>query len=190
MNMFDAVLKTLGQLREDPRAQLAALETRLAAAEAELKREEDADAEALLDGRPRDPAALKAAADHVAELRRAITVVEVRVRQLEIAESKGAKDQHKRIDDANCAALRDAAAHLQGLIDGPLAAAIADFLQKNATFYGYTKRQDVPGIFKAKPAIDRAINDAIDRALRGEPSVKPRTLMDEMPALRAAGKDA
>ncbi len=47
MNMFDAVLKTLGQLREDPRAQLAALETRLAAAEAESKRLDDADAEAL-----------------------------------------------------------------------------------------------------------------------------------------------
>ena len=189
MNMFDAVLKTLGQLREDPRAQLAALETRLAAAEAESKHLDDADAEALLDGQSRSPAALKAAADHVAELRRAITVAEARVRQLEIAESEGAKDQHKRIDHANCVALRDAAAHLQGLIDVPLAAAIADLLEKHRVFHSHTKRVDIGGIYKLRPAIDRAINDAIDRALRGEPSVKPRSLVDDMPALRAAGKD-
>jgi hypothetical protein len=184
MNMIDAVRKTLSELRADPRAQLAALETRLVAAEADLKRLEDADAEALLDGQSRNPTALKAGADHVAELRRAISVVEARVRQLEIAESKDAKDQHTRIDDANCAALRDAAAHLQGLIDGPVADAIGDFLEKNATFYGHTKRQDVPGIFKAKLAIDRAINAAIDRTLRGEPSIKPRSIMDEMPSPR------
>lgn len=171
----------------DPAAAVAELETQRTAAEAELEQARTAYGQALLDGNAAlAAAALQAADARLRDISAALDAARTRLDAWNAAGAKDAKAQHKRTDDALCAALNASALHLQRLIDEQVCPAIADFLEKNAAFYQHTKRQDVPGLHKARAAIERAIDGAISRALHGDASVKPRSITDEMPAPRAA----